>query len=303
MQNYYSNGKLLLTGEYLVLDEAISLAIPTKYGQTLNVKPIEEPCIYWKSLDENNAVWFEGKFEIDNDGTLKLSEQDDISKRLFQILQAAKKMNPEFLNSKKGYKVRTTLDFPKNWGLGTSSTLISNIAQWAKIDAYKLLESTFGGSGYDIACALNNTPITYQLESKHPFVKTIDFNPVFTNHLYFIHLNQKQNSREGIAHYRAQDKTQINEVISEINSITSKIISCKSLEDFKTLIDKHESIISKITNQQTVKDNLFQDFNGSIKSLGAWGGDFILVASKENPIPYFKNKGYGTIIPYSNMVL
>lgn len=37
---FYSNGKLLLSGEYAVLDGALSLAVPTKYGQLLSVKKL-----------------------------------------------------------------------------------------------------------------------------------------------------------------------------------------------------------------------------------------------------------------------
>ena len=40
-QNFYSNGKLLLTAEYLVLDGAKALALPTKFGQDLEVKKID----------------------------------------------------------------------------------------------------------------------------------------------------------------------------------------------------------------------------------------------------------------------
>ena len=35
---YYSNGKLLITGEYLVLDGAEALALPTKFGQNLIIE-------------------------------------------------------------------------------------------------------------------------------------------------------------------------------------------------------------------------------------------------------------------------
>jgi len=38
MASFYSNGKLLITGEYLVLDGAKALALPTKYGQGQIVK-------------------------------------------------------------------------------------------------------------------------------------------------------------------------------------------------------------------------------------------------------------------------
>ena len=37
-QTFYSNGKLLLTGEYVVLDGAKALAVPTRFGQNLIVK-------------------------------------------------------------------------------------------------------------------------------------------------------------------------------------------------------------------------------------------------------------------------
>ena len=70
-------------------------------------------------------------------------------------------MNPEFLQSEQGFLVKTNLTFPRDWGLGTSSTLINNIAQWAKVDAFQLLWNSFSGSGYDIANAQYNTPILY----------------------------------------------------------------------------------------------------------------------------------------------
>ena len=40
------------------------------------------------------------------------------------------------------------------------------------------------------------------------------------------------------------------------------------------------------------KQNIFIYFNGLVKSLGGWGGDFVMVASKDNPINYFKEKGF-----------
>jgi hypothetical protein len=61
--------------------------------------------------------------------------------------------------------------------------------------------------------------------------------------------------------------------------------------------------MSEILEIQTVKNSLFSDFNGTVKSLGAWGGDFVLVVSNENPTAYFKAKGFETIITYSDMIL
>jgi mevalonate kinase len=299
---FYSNGKLLITGEYLVLDGALSLALPTQFGQSLNIETIEEAKLIWKSIDEKGNVWFMDVFIIkDNEILQEIQNGSNLSKRLIQIINVAKQLNPEFL-SKDGFKVITQLDFSQFWGLGSSSTLINNIAKWAKIDAYQLLEYTFGGSGYDIACAQHNVPITYQLKKSDRDIHKIDFIPEFKNNLYFVHLNKKQNSRDGIAKYKV-NKSDSTIAISEISDITSKIIECTSLNLFETLLTSHEHLISKIIKQKPVKELLFNDFEGAIKSLGAWGGDFILVTSKDNPKDYFKSKGYQTIISYAKMVL
>ena len=300
-KTFYSNGKLLISGEYVVLDGAKSLAIPTKYGQSLAIEPIDTSGLIWKSFDDKNKIWYSSKFAIKKQ-SIESFDNSETSQRLAQILNAAKDSNPEFLRTNQGFKITTKLDFPINWGLGTSSTLINNIAQWANIDAYQLLEKTFGGSGYDIACAQHDTPITYQLKNSHSIVNTVGFTPSFKDHLYFVHLNKKQNSREGIQHYRA-NRQNSQATISLINDITSKMINCNTLEQFEGLMIEHESIISEITKQTPVKNMLFNDYEGSIKSLGAWGGDFILLTSKNNPTKYFESKGYNTIIPYTDMIL
>lgn len=300
-KTFYSNGKLLITGEYVVLDGAKALAIPTKYGQSLSIESIKENKLFWESYDENKKLWFQSEFELKGDA-IESIDTGEVTQRLIQILSAAKTLNPEFLITNQGFKITTTLDFPTNWGLGTSSTLINNIAQWAHIDAYQLLEKTFGGSGYDIACAQHNTPITYQIKNKYPAVQVISFNPIFKGNLYFVHLNKKQNSREGIKHYN-DNKKYTESAIEQINEITSKLINSNTLEKFDYLVMQHETIIAEITNQTTVKQLFFEDFNGAIKSLGAWGGDFIFVSSKTNPTEYFKSKGYNTVIPYAEMIL
>ncbi|WP_397364682.1 GYDIA family GHMP kinase [Olleya sp. R77988] len=301
MKTFYSHGKLLISAEYVVLDGAKALAVPTVFGQHLTVDIIDQPKLIWTSLHKDKTVWFEDEFSLKQIAS-SITSDNDIYDRLLQILKAAKQLNPKFLKDNTGFKVTTQLEFPKNWGLGTSSTLINNIAQWANVDPYKLLELTFGGSGYDIACAKNSTAINYQLVNGNPNVELVDFNPKFSEHLYFVHLNKKQNSRDGIAHYKA-NKPDLNKTIIEINILTKQLANCDTLELFQNLIDEHETLIAKITNQKPVKETLFNDLNGSIKSLGAWGGDFVLVASKTNPIDYFKSKGFDTILKYDEMVL
>lgn len=301
-QEFYSNGKLLITGEYVVLDGADALAIPTSYGQWLLVDTIKEPKIYWNSIDEKGEIWYEDEFELINDEIFhSIHNNNETAKRLIQILNSAKQLNPDFLKQGIGFKITTKLNFPRNWGLGSSSTLINNIANWAKVDAYKLLKETFGGSGYDIAAAQHNNPISYSISNGMSSTKEVKLQWNFTNQLFFIHLNKKQNSREGISHYQSQ-KENSTLSLKEISKLTSKIISCNALQEFESLITQHEDIISKIINQKTIKELLFKDYSGAIKSLGAWGGDFILATGKNDDIEYFRKKGFETIIPFKNMI-
>ena len=301
MQSFYSRGKLLLTGEYVVLDGALSLAVPSKFGQHLTEQPINESKLIWNSINKDGKIWFENSFSL-NKGKITADKKNEMSMRLANILNAAKTLNKDFLKSNIGFSVTTTLEFSRSWGLGTSSTLINNIALWANVDAYKLLEMTFGGSGYDIACAQNNSALTYQLKGNDIQINLVDFNPEFKQELFFIYLNKKQDSREGISTYNLQKK-EITNSISEISNITSKVLNCNSLKGFETLITEHEAIISDIIKVKPVKQSHFNDYNGAIKSLGAWGGDFILATGNLEEMNYFKKKGYKTILSFNDILL
>lgn len=301
-KTFYSNGKLLITGEYLVLDGAKSLALPTKFGQYLKVSSGDLGQIHWTSFDNDNSIWFEETIsfnEIINFKALgNLSQRDT----LIKILYEAYLLNADFLKSSLGYSISSALTFSKLWGLGTSSTLINNIAQWLKIDAFMLLNNSFGGSGYDIACAQNNSTIVYQLKNGLPIVEKVNFNPEFSDNIYFVYLNKKQSSKIAIENYY-KNKKNLAIDFSIINKITLSVLNSNSTEEFCDLIDKHEKVMSEILELPTVKDTLFPDFDGSIKSLGAWGGDFVMAISKGNPRDYFENKGYKTIVSYKDMIL
>jgi len=324
LNKYYSSGKLLLTGEYLVLDGAKALAIPTKYGQNLIVDKIKESSLLWESYDNQQKCWFQAEFRLsdlrivnetfhsDND-----KKEESIAKTLQEILKVAQQLNPIFLSSDEGFLVKTNLTFPRNWGLGTSSTLINNIANWAKVNAFELLNKSFGGSGYDIACAQNDTPITYRImeaersrsHQEHndysktiPIIKTVDFNPSFAEQLYFVHLNVKQSSKKGIKKY-SEFKGNKSSVIKEISAITDEMVKCKTLSNFEKLLKSHEQIISKVIQNKPIQEIIFSDYFGQIKSLGAWGGDFILATGNENTSNYFKEKGFKIVIPYKEMIL
>jgi mevalonate kinase len=299
MQKFHSNGKLLLTGEYVVLDGATALAIPTKYGQSLEVEVSKEKGIHWKSYDEKGAVWFKDFFDLKNFESKNAT--NEISKTLSNILREAKKLNLDFLSESEGIQVSAKIDFPRNWGLGTSSTLINNIAQWAGVGGFALLANSFGGSGYDIAAAQSESPLLYKLNDGKPEFKKVNLSWNFTDSLFFVHLNQKQDSKEGIARYRNASVDE--KSLHKISEISTTLLVCKSLSEFEELMNIHEEIISEIIKLPTIKEQLFRDYSGTIKSLGAWGGDFVLVTGDEKDMEYFRKKGFDTIIPFKTMLL
>ena len=302
-KTFYSNGKLLITGEYVVLDGARALALPTKFGQNLIIEESENDLIHWKSHDQDGSIWFEETISFSSIiEKEKFTEIHNIKNTIIEILHEAYKLNPTFLTESKGYRITTELTFPKFWGLGTSSTLINNISQWLEIDAYELLKKSFGGSGYDLACAQNNSAIIYQLIEDKPVIETIVFHPDFSSKIYFVYLNKKQSSKEAITSYLDKQGS-IEKTITKINSITKTVVNSTRANEFALALQKHEIEMSNVLELQTVQEALFNDFQGVVKSLGAWGGDFVLAISKENPTEYFKERGYGTVIPYSEMIL
>lgn len=290
-----------------MLDQALSLAIPSILGQHMHVEELDESdrrVLSWRSIAVDGNCWYEGKFTIQKDplsglNTLTFdsnSQNHDIGNMLLQILNKAIELNPVFL-SDKSYHIETQLDFDKTWGLGSSSTLICNIAKWAEVDAFELSKVSFGGSGYDIAVGMLGGDVLYRSPSMW---EGYVFNPPFKEQLFFVHLNKKQNSREGINTYREKEVSK--KIVDSISSITENIISCKDFNEFQKLLEEHERIIANVIEKNPVKLNLFSDYPYAIKSLGAWGGDFILACGDSKSPEYFNNKGYKTVIKYKDLI-
>ena len=300
-QHFYSNGKLLLTGEYVVLSGAKALAVPTQLGQGLQVKSSDTIGLHWQSLDADGSCWFETQIDWDELAAPLPANEQSVRNTLLALLQKAKELNPSFLPYKNGLSVVTELSFPKKLGLGTSSTLINNLAQWAQVDAYRLLADCFGGSGYDIACAQHDSALVYQLLNEVPLVEPVRLAPLCQANLFFVYLNQKQSSKEAIAaYYKKQHR--LSDQCKEISAITAALLADTSYANWHKQLRKHELLMSNLLEMQTVQEAYFPDFEGLVKSLGAWGGDFVLAISPSDPTAYFAQKGYTTILPYAKLI-
>lgn len=301
IENFYSHGKLLLTGEYVVLDGAEALALPCKLGQSLSVKKSISGKYSWTSYLRNAEVWQKVNFSLDD--IHNYASKTGFEKRLFQVLQAIYQLNPDVF--KEVLDFSTALEFDKDWGLGSSSTLINNIAQWATIDPYELLDNTFGGSGYDIAAASMKSPFIYKRSERKVYTKAVKVSDALQPHMFFIYLNQKQNSRAAIKNYRNINQREQTDTIKKINAITQDIENVKDLKVFENLLRSHENFISELISTRTIQDQKFKDYSsGVVKSLGAWGGDFVLVTAKEkSDLDYFTKRGFNTIFEYKDLIL
>ena len=337
---YKSNGKFLLTGEYLVLKGATALALPLKKGQSLEVENLDsnDGLIHWdafyKTTDngqqttdiahssklrvqssefraqssESNSPWFSAVLDK-NDFSIKSTDDKEKAERLSDILTKAKALNENIFTEAHDYKFSTHLDFDPQWGLGSSSTLINNIAEWAEINPYKLLDQTFKGSGYDIACAKYNHPIFFEVMRTAPQaisqkIEAANFDPVFKDNLYFVYLGHKQNSAREIKAFLSKDKNYDSEIKS-ISEISRALPNIQTLRDFCYFIKIHEEITAACLEQKRLR-KYFNDFEGEIKSLGAWGGDFFLVATEwdeEKVKKYFDSKDLNIVFRYQDIVL
>jgi mevalonate kinase len=307
MTHLSPHGKLLLTGEYFVLDGVPALAVPTKLGQSFSVSSLPggpEHDLYWRAFDVHSERWFSGAFDK-HEWARPQVQSEDPAARIKGIMHAAEALNPGCTSNIRGLEVKTRLEFDRKWGLGSSSTLIAAVAKWLEVNPYALLERTFGGSGYDLACAFAEGPILYERNGISPKVTELDWNPDWLQQTHFVYLNQKQNSREGIRAYRAAGAS--DEAKEKISRITTALLSDSlHLRAAAQLLHEHEAIVGGTLGLTPVKEKLFSDFPGAVKSLGAWGGDFVWALSEESPEKvraYFNGLGYEVVIDYDDMVL
>jgi mevalonate kinase len=305
-KTFSAHGKFLLTAEYLVLKGATALAIPLRMRQDLQVTSIPqnpEGKIYWTASDPEK-IWFEAVYDIKSQKVIQHSDADKAA-YLEKLLNAAHHLNPLILNIDQNYKVETTLGFRPEWGLGSSSTLISNVARWFDIDPFDLHFAISNGSGYDIACATAETPLFYTLSfEKTPFIETADFYPPFADRIFFVYSGRKQQSEKSVLHHYSQLEASSAEIIHASN-LSKAMAQAATREEFEEIINEHNQMMSRVLRMSSAADSLLPGFPGAVKWLGAWGGDFVMVTwqqSLEELKSYLKNKGLTTVFAFQQMV-
>ncbi|RXM40005.1 30S ribosomal protein S6 [Chryseobacterium sp. CH21] len=299
MNAIFSPGKLMLTSEYFAIDGALVLAVPTKLGQEFFFEEIKDgkSLILWEAYHQN-TLWLRAVIDYKNWQILETNIPSS-AEFIAKTLQNVQLLSNSKFKTDLNYHLKTNLQFPADYGLGSSSTLMNNLAEWAEIDPFHLNSISLGGSGYDIAVAKEKSAVLFQSKPEIKYEK-VNFNPSFKNELIFIHLNQKQDSREGINFYKSKKKSP--ELVNEFSDLTKKILLCNELENFSELMMIHEHKISNFLEISTVKEKLFSDCPSFVKSLGAWGGDFVMSAKFGGYKNYFWEKGFTTVLEWENII-
>lgn len=300
MGEIYSPGKLMLTSEYFAVDGALVLAVPTKLGQEFffEEKYDGKSIIFWEAYHQNK-LWLKAVIDYKNWQILETNITSS-AEFILKVLKNVQSLSEIQFKNTYTYHLKTNLQFPPDYGLGSSSTLMNNLAEWANIDPFHLNSISLGGSGYDIAIAKTKSAVLFQNKPEIRFEK-INFSPKFKDELIFIHLNQKQDSREGINLYKSKIKSQ--NLVDEFSDLTRNILLCNELENFSDLMLLHEQKISDFIEIPTVKSKFFPDCPTFVKSLGAWGGDFVMSAKFEGFEDYFWGKGFSTVFDWCDLIV
>ncbi len=297
---YHANGKLLLTGEYLVLHGAKAIALPLKVGQQMEISEDDSSkSLNWQAF-YRDKVWFECRLDSVDFSVLETSDPDK-AQTLTKLFQVIRKLNPEFL-PQAGTRIQTILEANPAWGFGSSSTLVSLLAQWSGVDPFALNELVFKGSGFDVACAAADGPVFYV---RNKPVEPVALNYSFDNQLFLVYSGRKMKTANAVASF-LKEKTVSELLIGEMSALSDEFAVCSDRHEFDRLIRKHEQMIGRLVGKEPVKQAYFQDFDGEVKSLGAWGGDFFLV-STELPFSgvkkYVENKGLTTVFRWKDLIL
>ena len=183
-QVFKANGKLLLTGEYLVVNGARALVLPLLAGQKMIVKKsTAKKHILWESF-QLGKLWFQCEIDPDNFKIIATTD-GQIGEKLITLFKTIKKINSMAFPSYNGIEFATELDFPGEWGWGSSSTLLSLLSQWSDIDPYEIYFQQFSGSAFDIAASYIPKPFLYRLWDNRPEIKETGFDPPYKKNLFF----------------------------------------------------------------------------------------------------------------------
>lgn len=282
MKSYFSHGKVLLAGEYAVLSGVEALALPVRAGQWQHVWEMPAKGVsklVWQSKDVDGNVWFECRVDTD---IMHISETNNqvYADTLLRLLMHIKDQKAElFLH--KNIRIETECEFDRSFGLGSSSTLVCNLAKWSGVDAQELQQRVFGGSGYDVAVGNLGRPLVYWLENNESNWSSWQLPADFTQNWYLAFPGEKQNSRESLSSVKTQLEKMSSDIalLQQMNACIQAIKTPRSLPMLEAMLEMWQALLSQRLDLPRPYETLGVSpvKGGLCKYLGAWGGDVLLI--------------------------
>lgn len=278
----------MLCGEYAVLCGAMAIAFPTKFRQCMEVEySAGTGLIHWQSYDFDGFQWLRCSFHPDED--FQNHPLRNVLQPIQAMLRLIRQNKPEVLPAEQDVTFRVKASFRKEWGLGSSSALIANIARWSGTDPWELMQVSFPGSGYDVAVAFHGKALTYRLEEgQRPTIRFIDYIPAWLEHFKVVFTGKKINSRDSVNENKPLFH-RLEPHVDELDRMARSLLTAENAAEACELLRRYEGILASELKLEPGA-GLFPVYTGTIKSLGAWGGDALLVEYREGEFEeVFKN--------------
>ncbi len=296
-QSFFSRGKLILMGEYAVLHGVDALCLPLKTGQELTITPSENGQINWEWYYRDYLV---AGFSFHPATLSILNINKGEPAWVLRLLELVREKKPDFLSN--GATLTFHNRFPVNWGLGTSSATVSSVCRLAGIEPYTINEKLTGGSGADIATTTANNWILYRKTLTIPQRWEIPLSYRFAENTWFIYSGKKQETARHINKVTSQYQKNFGSW-APVNEFVYRFVAATTLPELMKIVNDHELFIAEATGLNTIRDK-FPDFPGTLKSLGAWGGDFFMALSHQKDDfvrDYFSSRGYTDIFSWKQL--
>lgn len=304
MKSYFSHGKIMLCGEYAVTIGVEALAVPVSVGQWMHVWEFDSPGgehrILWEAKDREGASWLNESFALPL-GDVGLEERDE-RKIIHQLLAMA----PENTwKPGKSYRIETQLEFDRSSGLGSSSTMVSNFARFANLDAQAIQQQLFGGSGYDVAVAEVGKGLVFWKDGENNHWGPWTISPSLTQDWKVVFLGEKQNSRNSLSDVKARLQEIQNDefMLHQLQQVAGAVKMAQQVSMVEAGLEMWQALLSMGLGIQTPYQHFgFQPVKGGLcKWLGAWGGDMLLVndtfaASQVSPLAKYQTTPWNQLI-------
>jgi len=262
----------MLFGEYAVLAGAWSCALPVKFRQNFEVSvKTGMGRIQWQSFDFEGKEWMNCHFSLADEAETLAS----VIRPLHQMLRLIAANRPDLCSPDLDLHVRIKASFRKEWGLGSSSALIANLAHWSQTDPFALMDVSFPGSGYDVAAAFQDVPLLYRIDENKRTTAPLPAFPEFLSEYRVVFLVKKVNSRESVFETRERIPL-LNEYLPKLNRYGMEALQSTTPATFNHCMLMYEEILADTLGLEPTGSQ-FADYQGLVKSLGAWGGDAVLV--------------------------